>query len=167
MKKKQQESDYRNRRYQELKDKILYEKELKDKADEVERKKQLRDFLKKQADEKKQREEDIERELREQGQIWKSQNDQFSSYLDGKKQQKLDNLARYREDLQIQMEDKIRREKEMAALRNFLNYLEITSNEVKMNQLFLNKVRQMEVEEEQLKKEIQDMTITKEAIPSS
>lgn len=117
MKKKQQESDYRNRRYQELKDKILYEKEQKDKQDEVERKRQLRDFLKKQADDKKQRESDIARELREQGQIWKTQNDQFSDYQNSKKQQKLDNLARYQEDLRVQMLDKERREREMAALR--------------------------------------------------
>lgn len=117
MKKKQQENDYRNRRYQELKDRILYEKELKDKQEELERKKQLREFLLKQAEDKKHREKEIDRDLRQQGQIWKTQNDQFNAYLDGKKKQKLDNLARYQEDLRIQMEDKVRREKEMAALR--------------------------------------------------
>lgn len=118
IKKKQQENDYRNRRYQQLKDKILYEKELKDKQEELDRKRQLREFLLKQAEDKKNREKEVERELREQGQIWKSQNDQFSAYLDGKKQQKLDNLARYKEDLKIQMDDKTRREQEMAALSN-------------------------------------------------
>lgn len=119
MKKKQQENDYRNRRYQELKDKILWEKEQKDKQDEVIRKHQLRDFLKKQADDKKQRESEIAKDLREQGQIWKTQNNQFNQYQDSKKQQKLDNLARYQEDLRVQMLNKERREHEMAALRSF------------------------------------------------
>jgi hypothetical protein len=119
MKKKQQENDYRNRRYQELKDKILWEKEQKDKQDEVTRKHQLRDFLKKQADDKKQRESEIAKDLREQGQIWKTQNNQFNQYQDSKKQQKLDNLAHYQEDLRVQMLDKERREHEMAALRSF------------------------------------------------
>lgn len=48
MKKKQVEQDYRNRRYQQLKDDILARKVEQDKLAEVERKSQLKEFLGKQ-----------------------------------------------------------------------------------------------------------------------
>lgn len=50
MKKKQVEQDYRNRRYQQLKDEILAKKEEQDKLAELERKNQLKEFLAKQVD---------------------------------------------------------------------------------------------------------------------
>lgn len=50
MKKKQVEQDYRNRRYQQLKDDILAKKEEQDKLAELERKNQLKEFLAKQVD---------------------------------------------------------------------------------------------------------------------
>jgi hypothetical protein len=48
IKSRNEENDYRNRRYQELRDKILYEKEQKDIQNEKVRKAKLNEFLGKQ-----------------------------------------------------------------------------------------------------------------------
>lgn len=48
MKKQKTDNEHKNRRYQDLKDRILEEKERKEKQLEAVRKNQLRDFLMKQ-----------------------------------------------------------------------------------------------------------------------
>ena len=90
------------------------------------RKTQLRDYLMKQvllhhqAEEKKQREAEFERDLRDQDRIWKNETDQYKVYVEKKKKEKVDNLDRYRVDLDRQIQDKHMREAEMAALSNRL-----------------------------------------------
>lgn len=69
-----------------------------------------------QAEEKRQREAEFDRDIRDQDRIWKNETDQYKAYVEKKKKEKVDNLERYREDLDRQIQDKHRREAEMAAL---------------------------------------------------
>jgi multidrug resistance efflux pump len=59
------------------------------------------------------------RDLKEQGEIWRQEQEQYKNYLESKKTDRKNYLETYKSELEMQMADKKRREEEMAALSRY------------------------------------------------
>lgn len=110
----------RNQRYQELREKALKEKERREVDEAAKRKTQLKTFLDRQVDEKKQKELDEKKRSDEQAVVWKTEAEQFNQYAAAKNEKKKATMDQYKTELKGQMVQREEKEREMASLSKII-----------------------------------------------
>lgn len=108
--------DMRNQRYQQLREKALKEKEKREEQDKKMRKTQLKSFLDKQVDQKKEKEANEKARNDEQAIVWKTENEQFDEFMADRNEKKKATMGQYKKELKDQMNNREEKEREMASL---------------------------------------------------
>ena len=96
--------DLRNKRYQELRERCLQQKEHEERLKEGERKKYLKNFQDKQVDEKNQRLIGEKNRMDEQAVMWKNDVDKFNDFSKKRDEEKAKIMSMYKDNLMEQME---------------------------------------------------------------
>lgn len=80
------------------------------------RKTQLKNFLDKQVDQKKEKETDEKQRNDEQAVVWKTEQEQFTQFMNDRNLKKKETMDQYRKELKNQMQTREEKEREMASL---------------------------------------------------
>ena len=110
--------DQRNKRYAELRERCLQQKEHQERLKECERKKYLKNFLDKQVDEKNQRLLDEKNRMGEQATMWKNDVDKFNDFTVKRDEEKAKIMSMYKDNLMEQMDLRRNKDKKWACDMN-------------------------------------------------